>query len=125
MSAKITILTMRDIQREADSALRAMRARRQWGAWHLQVRSLELTYEKAGRTFYRIDLERCGTAAQVLDWVFQLRAKTWCSPTDVGHLANAFRDILDPQANLCSFGRAKVLEVTPYLRRRYGWGQSL
>ncbi len=124
MSAKFTLYTIRDLRRKAEAARRAMRERRQWGAWHLHVRSLELTYEKAGRTLYRIDLERCGTAAQVLDWLFQLRAKTWCSPTDVGHLANAFRDILDPQANLCSFGRAKVLEVTPYLRRRYGGGQS-
>ena len=124
MSGKLTLLTMRDIHRDVEAAARVRHARRQWGRWHLRVRSLELAYQTGERTLYLVDLERCGTAAQMLDWIFQLRGKTWCSPTDIGHLADAFRDILDPQANLCSFGAAKALDPVPYLRRRYGWGQA-
>lgn len=124
MSGNLTFLTMRDITREAEAAARNRHARRQWGGWHLLVPTLELAYRDGSRTLYLIDLERCGTAAQVLDWIFQLRGKTWCSPTDIGHLADAFRDILDPQANLCSFGAAKSLDAAGHLRRRYGWGRA-
>lgn len=29
---------------------------------------------------YDVDLERCNTPAEVLDWIFQVKQKTWCTP---------------------------------------------
>jgi len=119
----LIILTMDDICRRADQESRERLNRRQWGPWHLETATLELVCRKSERSLYRIDLERCATSAQVLDWIFQVRDKTWCSPLDIGHLADAFRDIIDPQANLCSFAISKAINATAHLRRRHGTGK--
>ena len=124
MTGKLVVLTTRDFIRSAEAANRKSRERRQWRRWHLHVRTQELVYRDQRGDRYAIDLERCATSAQVLDWLMQMRGKSWCSTTDIGYLADAFRDILDPQANLCSFGASKTLVVTTYLRERYGWGQG-
>lgn len=34
----------------------------------------------AGWHRYEVDLERCNTPGQVLDWIFQVKAKTWATP---------------------------------------------
>ncbi len=39
---------------------------------------------------YEIDLERCTTSAQVLDFIFQVQAKTWCTPKLMTNLLKAF-----------------------------------
>jgi hypothetical protein len=122
MTAPFKLMSIQDIVEAAAGEASKSRARRQWGRWHLEVETLELVFRDGQRTLYRIDLERCATAAQVLDWLFQLRAKSWTTPSDIGHLADAFRDILDPQANLCSWAIAKTMDAKTHLRRRYGGG---
>ena len=74
---------------------------------HVVVRMDELIVElrRGARVLYWIDLERCLTPAQVLDWIFQLRGKTWMTPGLLGLFLEAMRHALDPQARLCSFGR--------------------
>lgn len=91
-----------------------------WGPWHLDA-GLMVLWTEAGGYRYEIDLEECLSAAQVLDWICQIAGKTW-GGSDAEHdqivagLVNAFIGILHPQANLCSFGRAK--RITP-ARARY------
>lgn len=33
-----------------------------------------------GRQVYRIDLDRCTSPAQILDWLMQVHHKRWCTP---------------------------------------------
>lgn len=88
---------------------------RRWGSWTLDTKRLCLVFEaepvwreaepsryRAYLGHYEIDLERIGSSATVLDWIFQIRGKTWATPTVLRDLINALHDILDPQANLCS-----------------------
>ena len=51
-----------------------------------------------------VDLDRCTTSAEVLDWILQIRHKTWTTDQDVADLVHALDDVLRPQAKLCSWG---------------------
>jgi len=72
-----------------------------WGPWRYDAKTLELKYSKDGYT-YEVDLERCNSSAQILDWVCQVSQKSWCSVADLGHLVNALDALLDPQEHVCS-----------------------
>jgi len=78
---------------------------------HVTARLDNLTIElrRGARLLYWVDLERCLTPAQVLDWIFQLRAKLWMRPGLMSLFLEAVRHALDPQANLCSWGRPREI----------------
>lgn len=121
-----TPITLDDIDTAVSRDAARRRERRCWGRWHLDTNTLELiATDTHGRGIYFIDLERMGTSAAVLDWIFQVTGKTWCSRKDAGDLIAALRDILDPQARLCSFacssgGDGTRIDATRILRARYG-----
>src|SRR5271170_2712748 len=47
-----------------------------WGPWRYVESNLTLVYAPRDSHWrYEVDLERCTTSAQVLDWIFQLRTK--------------------------------------------------
>jgi hypothetical protein len=46
-------------------------------------------------------LERCATAAAVLDWIMQVAGKAWTTDAITGALVRALDDLLDPQTRLC------------------------
>jgi hypothetical protein len=91
-----------------------------WGDWLLNPGKLTLTHEGVSGG-YEIDLERINSAAQILDWIFQVQGKSWADATAVHDLLRAFEDVLDPQANYCSGGRAQRAEggalVLAYVQR--------
>lgn len=75
----------------------------QFGNWRYDESLKVLTH----RNFpgYEIDVERMTTSAETLDLIFQSTAKNWVSRQDAGDLLEAIRTIVNPQANLCSWGR--------------------
>jgi hypothetical protein len=77
--------------------------------WYLNRRLVALYFgdPASGCWAYEIDLERCRTSAEVLDWIVQVSSKSWASDATVGELVRALADVLDPQATLCSFGRER------------------
>jgi hypothetical protein len=87
--------------------------RPRWGPWHLDAAQRTL-WTDAGGYRYEIDLDRCTSSAQVLDWICQIAGKLW-GGSDAGHdaiiagLVRALTDVLHPQANLCSCGRGRRL----------------
>lgn len=83
-----------------------------WGRFTFRRDNLTLEHGLYG---YYIDLERCKTPAQLLDYMFQIEAKTWMTLEDKGHLVEAVQDLLYPQQNLCSFGTNKRMNATEYL----------
>jgi hypothetical protein len=85
-----------------------------WGSWEFDRRTLVLRH--VGGYGYEVDLERCNTPAEVLDWIAQIEGKTWGTPVVVGELVAAICDLLNPQATLCSWGVAKT--ITPKRMRR-------
>ena len=77
-----------------------------WGNWELRV---EIMCIEHSVNWYQISLDECLTSAQVLDWVFQMRAKTWVTSEEMANLLDAFDDVFEPQSRLCSVGRNKSL----------------
>lgn len=85
-----------------------------WGQWTLDMDVLVLR----DRRGYEVDLERCDTPAKMLDFIMQVssKAKTYSSE-DVGDLVRALEEILQPQATICSFGRASALNVKKWMKQ--------
>lgn len=76
-----------------------------WHGWRLNPKYLTLDYyDPHGRWRYQIDLERCTTCAEILDWILQLSKKRWLPAEGLQGFINAINDLLNPQGTLCSFG---------------------
>ena len=69
-----------------------------WGNWKFDPKNLTLEHSGEG---YEIDLERIHTCAAMLDWIFQIQAKSWADAKTMRDLLRAFDDILSPQVNYC------------------------
>lgn len=65
--------------------------------------TLNLFQEGKGQRYY-IDLEKCRTSAEVLDWVMQVASKPWATDQILGSFIRELNRLLDPQGNLCSGG---------------------
>ena len=72
---------------------------RSLGMWEMQGRELVLT----SRPWCRIDLDDCGSSAQLLDWVFHYVGKG-LSDQELADMLRALRVLLDPCGTLCSGG---------------------
>ncbi len=75
-----------------------------WASWRVDPTNFTLVAGTWSR--YYVDLERCLTPPQVLDWIFQVSNKTWGTAEVLAGLVHALDYVLHPQANLCSSGRA-------------------
>jgi hypothetical protein len=84
--------------------------RAEWGPWHID-RGTYVLWTEAGGYRYEVDLERCLTSAEVLDWICQIARKQWDGDhaATVAGLVAALDDVLNPQAHLCSSGCSKRL----------------
>ena len=90
-----------------------------WGPWRYNTNALELEYyDEGGKYRYGVDLGRCNSSAEVLDWIFQVNTKRWRTYECIGHLIQALRDLLHPQQNLCGGGRDKPFDASKHLRRK-------
>src|SRR5213592_4839699 len=60
---------------------------------------------------YPVDLERCNTPAQLLDYIFQVAGKNWCDGPLLLEMLEAFEDACQQrfgtciQGAFCPFGR--------------------
>jgi hypothetical protein len=81
--------------------LRAVPKPSDWGPWRLDASNLVL---HAGE--YEIHLYECDSAAKVLDWIAQIAGKSWGDNETLAGLVRVLDDVLDMQANLCSFGQS-------------------
>jgi len=69
---------------------------------------------------YGIDLERCTTSAEVLDYLCQLYRKNWITQKAFYELFSFVDAFIDPQHNLCSFGRStEIKDISSILKERY------
>lgn len=76
-----------------------------FGRWQLNESNLTLlrTGDSLSGGGYEVDLERCRTSAEVLDWIVQIHRKCW-GPDAVSDLVSAFSFLLKPQQTMCGCG---------------------
>jgi len=90
-----------------------------WGDWWLAADTMHLCLDwKGNPESYYIPLQEITDSAHMLDWIFQLRMKTWVTNDMMGDLLTAFQEIFYPQATLCGAGRDKKLNATKHLAAR-------
>ena len=90
-----------------------------WGDWWLAADTMHLCLSRGGNPErYYIPLKAITDSAHMLDWIFQLRAKTWVTNDIMGDLLSAFEEIFDPQDTLCGTGRDKKLDADKHLANR-------
>lgn len=99
----------------------------EWGPWRLYPPALALVLigtaqRDDGTTVeferYGVDLDRCLTSAEVLDWICQVAGKLYTdSDAVIAGLVRALDDILEPQATLCSFGESLTITKATVARR--------
>lgn len=82
------------------------RRRRTYGRWkyNVRLRTAELMSEDGTYVLYEVDLDTCTALAGLLDWIFQVNNKQFVRDDDMRDLLNLFRDVINPQATMCSFG---------------------
>ena len=90
-----------------------------WGYWRYNPNNLALQFRKTignDYSYYEVDLERCNTSAEILDWIFQVKNKVWCSDTDIADLLRAFDDLMDTvQDKVCSGGIDQPFDFKKHL----------
>lgn len=71
-----------------------------WGPWVYHAATRELGYRdgERQRETYWVDLDRCRSGGEVLDWIAQLEEKAWLTETDLGHFVRALNDVVGLRA---------------------------
>jgi hypothetical protein len=90
-------------------------------SWRYDAERLVLElHDEAGRWLYEVDLERCRTSAEVLDWIFQVTKKRWATDAVIGGLVRELERLFDPQSTLCTAGKDRgPLDVKALLTERH------
>jgi hypothetical protein len=70
-----------------------------WGDWKLSKSTETLDNKPNG---YSIPLGEIGSSAAMLDWIFQIQAKSWADAQTMYDLLRALDDVLAPQECYCS-----------------------
>ena len=86
-----------------------------FGRWTFDPEAQTLDHEEG----YWIPLSEMNNSTTMLDWIFQIAAKSWASAEDLGQLLVAIREIFDPQANICSMGIDRPFNAGEWLSRRF------
>ncbi len=113
MTIKSALLSARQYLKRAKPA----RQSRKWGAWTFRPPTFELAIKRNQRQ-YEVDLDECKTAADVLDWIMQVRGKTGIDDKDLADLIHALDDILSIQANLCPGGENRTVDPRTLAKQR-------
>ena len=83
--------------------------------WRLEKLNWTLVHTRNNGN-YEIVLQDMTAAGPMLDWIFQVSAKTWATREDIGDLIEALDTIFHPQATLCS---GKSINSSEFLGKRY------
>ena len=84
--------------------------------WTFDRRTLTLDLDDPdGGNFYEIDLTRCNSSAEILDWIAQVSRKTWADARIVFGLVRSLDHVLKFQENICSCGRNNEFNAKHWL----------
>jgi len=66
--------------------------------WKLDLS--DMVIEATGKHWYEIDLDRCKSAKEILDWIIQVQKKSWATDEIVSDLVLILNDIIDIQGHI-------------------------
>ena len=91
-----------------------------WGDWQLHADSERSSYTlllESGLHHYEVRIDEITDTAKMLDWIFQLRMKTWVTNDIMGDLLSAFLDLFAPQTTLCGAEIGREIDARSQLRK--------
>lgn len=71
-----------------------------YGPWTHNATTRTIEHENT----YQVDLDRCRTSAEVLDWIVQISHKSWADEACIGYLVRALDGVIKIQATICPSG---------------------
>ena len=66
-----------------------------WGWWKYDAERKVLILERKSGHWYEVNLEFCRTKTEAINWLLQLKDKTWITSTNLGNLIMALDDVLN------------------------------
>ena len=84
--------------------VRSKKENPRWGVWVYNSALCTLAFDD----YYKIDLEKIDSSAEILDRIFQIHNKLWATPQIIHDLLSAFDDLLNPQKVYCPSGVSKT-----------------
>ena len=79
-----------------------------------KTQQLYIQWGQTSQHTYRIDLKRCVTSAGLVDWLFQIMHKAWCTPQIMHTVMLALDELTGMQS---TFGHRR--------RSRFDWADSI
>lgn len=87
-----------------------------WRGWYLDRKNIALVHREPGGE-YDVDILRCRSSAETLDWIIQIAHKSWATDDVIAGLIRALDDLIDVQGVLCPGGRSRNIPLS-YLYER-------
>jgi len=112
---------MMDFSKDFEGELREKIKQNKWGRWKYNPDNhcLEIVKKHGSMRSYEVDLDRCDTSARLLDWIYQVKHKSWISPDDIADLVYAVDDIFHTvQSLICSQGVDLEFNPQKYLNEK-------
>src|SRR5579884_4039058 len=85
-----------------------------WGSWEYDPATRALLLKEHN---YGLPLEEITDSGELVDWIFQIRAKDWATPQILADLLEALEFILAPRAHYGSQGMTQPFDVKTHLER--------
>ncbi|MBY4641588.1 hypothetical protein K6L44_16680 [Gluconacetobacter entanii] len=89
-----------------------------WGNWQLNLKNACLEHPGPGVQPYQIYLGDITSSASILNWIYQMKEKTWMTSDDVSDLVKAFYDIFG--RGVCGDGVSHSFNPENILSAKYG-----
>lgn len=91
-----------------------------WGNWNLKSDLMVLEYETDGDSLFTIPIEHLCDSYGVLNIIYEVYRKRWCSAKVMKDLLRAIDDMLFPQVSICFNGGNNKIDpnkvVSEYLQ---------
>ena len=93
------------------------------GGWRFDSEDMTMqldgTAMSGDRVKYEVELDAFRNSAEILDSIAQITKKNWATPEIVFGFVVALDDLLDLQANVCSFGSDRTIDPLKVIRTRF------
>lgn len=75
--------------------------KKQWGEWGLKEDLMVLEYENDGESLFTVPIEHLCNSYGVLNIIFEVYPKRWCSAKVMKDFLRAIDDVLFPSVSIC------------------------
>ena len=91
-----------------------------WGGWNLQSDLMVLEYKEEDDSLFSVPIEHLCNSYGVLNIIYEVYRKRWCSAKVMKDFLRAIDDMLFPQVNICFNSENKKIDpkglVSEYLK---------